>query len=139
MADSHGNSNATTSGGGFTSLPTLSYAQSQDSATKPEFLAQLRAALLDVGFLYLKDFGASNKLLQDVKDSCKAFFEELSDEEKLKVEMVHKPSFLGYSRVSQFRALMAAYDVRKHKGWRADARRSLVMKPRRTNKTGESR
>jgi hypothetical protein len=37
----------------FDALPILPLAQALDPATKPKFLADLRHALLNVGFLYL--------------------------------------------------------------------------------------
>ena len=41
----------------FKTIPTLSFAAGLNEKTKPQFLTDLRAALLDVGFLYLKDTG----------------------------------------------------------------------------------
>lgn len=59
----------------FTSVPILDLALARDPATKPEFLNQLRDALLEVGFLYLKNAGIPDELFQQVIGQAKAFFE----------------------------------------------------------------
>ncbi|KAJ9130414.1 Isopenicillin n [Pleurostoma richardsiae] len=83
----------------FTSVPILDLALARDPATKPAFLADLRHALMEVGFLYLKNVGIPDELFQDVITKGKAFF-DIPTEEKLKIEMKNAPSFLGYSRLS---------------------------------------
>ncbi|KAL1855756.1 hypothetical protein VTK73DRAFT_8488 [Phialemonium thermophilum] len=83
----------------FTSVPILDLALAQDPATKPGFLADLRHALLEVGFLYLKNVGIPDELFQRVIKEGKAFF-DIPLEEKLRIEMKNAPSFLGYSRLS---------------------------------------
>ncbi|TVY29962.1 putative 2-oxoglutarate-dependent dioxygenase [Lachnellula hyalina] len=82
----------------FDSIPILDLSLAKDPATKPEFLNQLRHALLEVGFLYLKNVGISEELTQAVIKEGVSFF-DLPMEEKLKVEMKNAPSFLGYSRL----------------------------------------
>lgn len=59
----------------FTSIPILDLKLARDPATKPEFLEQLRHALMEVGFLYLKNVGISEELFQDVIKKGKAFFD----------------------------------------------------------------
>ncbi|CAG9989931.1 unnamed protein product, partial [Clonostachys byssicola] len=83
----------------FTSVPILDLSQANDPATKPEFLTQLRHALLEVGFLYLKNIGEAEELFQDVISLGKAFF-DIPREEKLRIEMKNARSFLGYSQLS---------------------------------------
>ncbi|KAI1501157.1 Clavaminate synthase-like protein [Biscogniauxia marginata] len=83
----------------FTSIPILDLALAQDPETKPQFLAELRHALMEVGFLYLKNVGIPDELWQQVISQGKAFF-DIPEEEKLKIEMKNAPSFLGYSRLS---------------------------------------
>ncbi|KAK9437633.1 Oxoglutarate/iron-dependent oxygenase [Metarhizium brunneum] len=83
----------------FTSIPILDLQLARDPATKPEFLEQLRYALLEVGFLYLKNVGIPEDLFQDVIKKGKGFF-DLPLEEKLKIEMKNANSFLGYSQLS---------------------------------------
>ncbi|KAJ4164391.1 hypothetical protein LMH87_006067 [Akanthomyces muscarius] len=83
----------------FTSIPILDLAEANDPATKPEFLRQLRHALMEVGFLYLKNVGIPDSLFEQVMEQGKAFF-DIPEEEKLKIEMKNAPSFLGYSRLS---------------------------------------
>ncbi|KAK4129453.1 Clavaminate synthase-like protein [Parathielavia appendiculata] len=83
----------------FTSIPVLDLALAQDPATKPRFLSELRHALMEVGFLYLKNVGISDEFFKLVIEEGKKFF-DIPEEEKLKIEMKNAPSFLGYSRLS---------------------------------------
>ncbi|KAJ4333697.1 hypothetical protein N0V87_007453 [Didymella glomerata] len=83
----------------FTELPVLPLSQALDPNTKPQFLADLRSALLNVGFLYLSQTGLPEQLVADVIQECKGFFEHLSEEEKEKIEMKNEKSFLGWSRL----------------------------------------
>ncbi|OAX79847.1 hypothetical protein ACJ72_05828 [Emergomyces africanus] len=82
----------------FSSIPILDLSEAGNPATKPAFLDSLRHALLEVGFLYIKNTGVDDKLIQEVIEEGKRFF-ELPDEKKLEVEMKNAPSFLGYSRL----------------------------------------
>lgn len=88
----------------FTAIPTLALRDARDPATKPRFLAALRAALLDVGFLYLDVTGETAalpaRLLADAVAEGVAFFAGLPDAEKRRIEMKNEKSFLGWSRVS---------------------------------------
>lgn len=65
----------------FTSIPILDLALAQDPATKPAFLSDLRHALMEVGFLYLKNVGIPDELFEQVKNEGKAFF-DIPTEEK---------------------------------------------------------
>ncbi|KAI0149751.1 putative isopenicillin N synthetase [Hypoxylon sp. NC0597] len=83
----------------FTSIPILDLALARDPQTKPQFLAELRHVLMEVGFLYLKNVGIPDDLWQQVISEGIAFF-DIPKEEKLKIEMKNAPSFLGYSQLS---------------------------------------
>ncbi|KAI0150880.1 naringenin 3-dioxygenase [Pestalotiopsis sp. NC0098] len=83
----------------FKEIPLLDLSLANDPASKPAFLADLRHALLEVGFLYLKNVGISDELFAKVISEGKAFF-DIPREEKLKIEMKNAPSFLGYSQLS---------------------------------------
>ncbi len=65
----------------FESIPILDLSQAQNPSTKPQFLDQLRHALLEVGFLYLKNVGIPEDLTQKVIKEGVAFF-DLPEEEK---------------------------------------------------------
>lgn len=82
----------------FTEVPILDLSLASDPATKPAFLEDLKRALLEVGFLYIKNTGVDPELVADVVRLTKAFF-ELPLEEKLRLEMKNSPHFLGYSRL----------------------------------------
>ena len=104
----------------FTSIPVLSLASARAPATKPRFLAELRRALLDVGFAYLSDLDApaapgdagaagaaagalGDGLVESVCEQARLFFDAgaLPLAEKERIEMKNRPSFLGWSRVSR--------------------------------------
>lgn len=84
----------------FTTLPVLPLSQALNPATKPQFLSDLRSALLNVGFLYLSETGLPAELVREVIAECVGFFENLPEGEKEKIEMKNEKSFLGWSRVS---------------------------------------
>lgn len=65
----------------FTSIPVLDLAAAQDPVTKPQFLKELRHALMEVGFLYLKNVGISDELFQKIIELGKGFF-DIPEEEK---------------------------------------------------------
>jgi isopenicillin N synthase-like dioxygenase len=61
------------------------------------FLDALRHAAREVGFFYLTGHGVPAELEARVRDVSRRFF-ALSEEEKLKVQMIHSPHFRGYNR-----------------------------------------
>jgi isopenicillin N synthase-like dioxygenase len=65
----------------FDTIPILDLSLAKDPTTKPEFLDQLRHALLEVGFLYLKNVGIPEELTQAVMKEGIEFF-NLPMEEK---------------------------------------------------------
>ncbi|KAI7482304.1 glycoside hydrolase family 1 protein [Hortaea werneckii] len=82
----------------FKEIPVLDLSEARSDTTKPAFLARLRDALLNVGFLYIKNTGISQELFDEVCREGIGFF-DLPEEEKLRIEMKNQPSFLGYSRL----------------------------------------
>lgn len=65
----------------FSSIPVLDLSLARSPDTKPAFLDELRYALMEVGFLYLKNVGIPDELTERVKEEGKAFF-DLPKEEK---------------------------------------------------------
>ena len=82
----------------FTKIPILDYSQTTFPTTKPTFLAELRNALVNVGFFYLVNAPIASAIKQDLEGKCKALF-DLPLEKKLEIEMVNSKHFLGYSRL----------------------------------------
>ena len=78
----------------FDAVPVLDLSRADDASAKPAFLDDLRQALLQVGFLYIRNGGIDPALTEDVVTNCRAFF-DLPDEAKLAVEMKNAGSFLG--------------------------------------------
>jgi isopenicillin N synthase-like dioxygenase len=82
----------------FQEIPILDLSLARNEATKPAFLRQLLDALLNVGFLYIKNTGIDQTLFDKVCEEGIRFF-DLPEEEKLRIEMKNAQSFLGYSKV----------------------------------------
>ena len=82
----------------FTEIPILDMSLARNEETKPAFLESLRNALLNVGFLYIKNTGIDQSLFDQTCAEGIAFF-DLPESEKLSIEMKNQRSFLGYSRV----------------------------------------
>ena len=59
----------------FTEIPVLDLARAEDPATKPGFLADLRAALMEVGFMYIRNVGVPEELFDRVVEQGRAFFD----------------------------------------------------------------
>ncbi|KAF4458048.1 putative oxidoreductase, 2OG-Fe(II) oxygenase family [Fusarium austroafricanum] len=85
--------------GNFTSIPILDYPSSQSPNTKPAFLAELRDALVKVGFFQVRNPPIPHKLQQDALRLAAQFF-DLPTEKKLEIENIHSKRFLGYSRIN---------------------------------------
>lgn len=64
----------------FKSIPVLDLSLADDPATKPALLADLRSALMEVGFLYIKNVGISGDLFKKVITEGRAFFDIPLDE-----------------------------------------------------------
>jgi len=88
----------------FQEIPILDLSLAKDESTRPELLRQLRDALLNVGFLYIKNAGIDQELYDRVCGEGIRFF-DLPQEEKLKIEMKNANSFLGYSQVCELVAI----------------------------------
>ncbi|EEA21172.1 hypothetical protein EYB25_008632 [Talaromyces marneffei] len=86
--------------GVFTSVPILDYAETASPSTRPAFLKALKAAIVNVGFFYLKNTGVPDKVLSDFTEQSIALF-NLPLEKKLEIEMVNSKHFLGYARLGQ--------------------------------------
>ena len=82
----------------FNSVPVLDLSLARSPSTKKAFLDDLRHALLEVGFLYIKNTGIPADLINHVQTLGKAFF-DLPEEKKLEIEMKNAKSFLGYNKL----------------------------------------
>lgn len=115
----------------FSEIPILDLSEARTADTKPAFLTKLRDALLNVGFLYIKNFGIDQELCDRVCEEGIKFF-DLPDEEKLRIEMKNQASFLGYSRVrcdDLHELYFMANQIHSN---------SLGMRSQHRNRTGES-
>jgi isopenicillin N synthase-like dioxygenase len=63
--------------------------------TKPQFILQLQHALINVGFLYLKNHGVDNHII----DSLISYIPQLFALPQHKIRMANSEHFLGYSKI----------------------------------------
>lgn len=85
----------------FYNIPILDLSLANSPDTKEIFLQDLRHALLEVGFLYIKHFGVDEQLIRRVISEGRGFF-EIPDDKKLEIEMKNAPSFLGMFLITPF-------------------------------------
>ncbi|CAK7894181.1 hypothetical protein CAAN1_09S03620 [[Candida] anglica] len=86
----------------FQSIPIIDLSKASDPNTKAEFLNELRYALIEVGFFYLKNYESVGPSKEDFKDIAResAEFFNLPEKVKNECEMIHSPHFLGYTRLA---------------------------------------
>lgn len=77
-------------------IPLLDLSWAQDSAKKPLLLEQLRAALFDVGFLYITNHGVPGATIDALTTRLPESF-ALRDDKKAALSKLNSPHFLGYS------------------------------------------
>ena len=82
----------------FSQVPLLDLSLADNVETRERFLEDLKNALLNVGFLYIKKYGIDAELSKRVCDLGIAFF-DLPEDAKLACEMKNGPHFLGYNRL----------------------------------------
>lgn len=80
----------------FSSIPILDYALLSDSSRRPEFVAQLRHVLVNIGFLYLANAPVAREDIDAVVAYAPQLF-ELPQSAKDAVGMVNSPHFFGYT------------------------------------------
>lgn len=80
----------------FTSIPVIDLNEANDPATKDRVIRDLRHVLLNVGFLYIRNHGISEKAIHDLVETLPFLF-NLSEDEKQEVALHNSPHFLGYS------------------------------------------
>lgn len=81
----------------FTQIPLIDLSLSTSPSTEPQLLSQLRDALINVGFLYIKNHGVNPSTVSAMQDTALPRLFSISDEEKEAVALEKSPHFLGYS------------------------------------------
>lgn len=82
----------------FSSIPILDLDLASDDTRRPEFIVQLRHALINVGFLYLKNHTIPQSLIDGLIGYIPRLF-ELPQYAKDDILMINSPHFLGYTRL----------------------------------------
>ncbi|KAI3337887.1 putative hyoscyamine 6-dioxygenase [Ustulina deusta] len=82
----------------FASIPTIDISLASHPATRPRLLADLRHAVVDVGFLYVSNHGVPSAVISDVVSALPRLF-GLDEAAKRAVALENSPHFLGYSGV----------------------------------------
>ena len=83
----------------FTEVPVVDYSLSQNPATKPEFLSQLRNAVVNVGFFYLNNHPIPEDVQRAALEQSDAFF-SMPLQKKLDIDTAHSKHFLGYNTMN---------------------------------------
>ena len=78
------------------SIPILDLSWSNNPGLKSTLLEQLRSALFDVGFLYVKNHGIPQPTISNLTERLPSLF-DLPPEERAKMSKINSPHFLGYS------------------------------------------
>ncbi|KAE8137811.1 putative oxidoreductase [Aspergillus pseudotamarii] len=84
----------------FSSIPILDYSLSTSPGTRPEFLRDLRDALIKVGFFYLQNHQVPTTARQDLLNQSQELF-DLSPEKKSEIDMSNSKHFVGYVGLDQ--------------------------------------
>lgn len=92
-------------------VPTVDYSLSTSPATRPQFLSQLRDALVRVGFFYLEKHPIPECLQKDLLVQSNELF-QLSLEEKRAIEMASSKHFVGYVGMEDA-VTLSKYDQRE--------------------------
>lgn len=77
-------------------IPILDLKASEDPERRRLLLDELRDALFNVGFLYIKNHGVSEEIISALASRTPALF-SLSDVRKSSLSKLNSPHFLGYS------------------------------------------
>lgn len=80
----------------FASIPVIDLSLSSSDDTEPQLLSELRNALVNIGFLYVKNHGVPSDVIADIQEALPKLF-ALSTDEKEEVALEKSPHFLGYS------------------------------------------
>ncbi|EIW83111.1 Clavaminate synthase-like protein [Coniophora puteana RWD-64-598 SS2] len=82
----------------FSSVPILDFSLVSDPLTKPAFIKQLQDALINVGFLYLKNHPVPLRDVDSLIEYIPRLF-DLPQEAKDRIVMANSPHFLGYNKL----------------------------------------
>lgn len=82
----------------FQSVPILDYSLLSNSESRSIFIEQLRHALINVGFLYLKNPPVTDETFDSLVAYIPRVF-ALPQEAKDAIAMTNSPHFLGYSKL----------------------------------------
>lgn len=80
----------------FTTIPIIDLSQASSLSTRPALLAELRHALLQVGFMYIKSHSILPETIDNLVEILPALF-SLPPEVKAASSIMNSPHFLGYS------------------------------------------
>ena len=82
------------------SLPILDLSLASNPSRRPLLLDQLRHALFNIGFLYIKNHGVSEGIIHSLTSRIPLLF-DLPEEAKLGLSKLNSPHFLGYSGLAE--------------------------------------
>lgn len=80
----------------FDEIPLIDLSKAGDPEHEGQLLSELRYALVEVGFLYVKGHGVPEHVISDMRNILPELF-SLSRDAKSQVALEKSPHFLGYS------------------------------------------
>jgi len=81
-------------------IPVLDLSKAQDASSRDDLLFQLRDALFNVGFLYIRNHGVPEQIVNNLVSKLPALF-DLPDDVKQSLSKLNSPHFLGYSGLAE--------------------------------------
>jgi isopenicillin N synthase-like dioxygenase len=78
------------------SIPILDLHLALDEEHRPKLLAELRDALFNIGFLYVKNHGIEADTISNLANQLPALF-DLPSKSKIELSKTNSPHFLGYN------------------------------------------
>jgi isopenicillin N synthase-like dioxygenase len=81
----------------FSQIPVFDLARAQDPETRSQSLLDLRRALVQVGFLYVRNHNVPSAIIERLIGALPSLF-ALPDAVKDDVALINSPHFLGYSK-----------------------------------------
>ena len=79
-----------------TTIPILDLGLALDEDHRPQLLAELRDALFNIGFLYVKNHGIDADIISNLASQLPALF-DMPATSKLELSKLNSPHFLGYN------------------------------------------
>ncbi|KAJ4304647.1 hypothetical protein N0V90_000173 [Kalmusia sp. IMI 367209] len=87
--------------GVFSSIPIIDLRNATSSSleARKKAASEVYEACVNVGFFYIKNHGVPDEVIEGVKHEAKRFFHDLSDAQKMELDITKNTEFYGYAPV----------------------------------------